>query len=219
MGRRKDVILFSRKYLGTLYNSAPIVADCIKSGKSIRDELSLREDDLLVLVVGRMTYDKGISFISDSISNCSLSNVKYLFIGEGPMLDYVHNKNAEEILNRKVFCLGKRVDILDIMARSDIFLFATLHENLSNALLEACVSGLAVICTNVGGNVEVIEDGVNGVLIPSSCTSSINNAITDLVMNTEKRNYYGKMARITVSDKFSQDKLLSKLNSVYSSML
>ena len=59
---------------------------------------------------------------------------------------------------------------------SDVFVFPTLHENLSNALLEAMASGLPVVASAVGGNVEVLERG-GGILVPPRDPSALAEAV------------------------------------------
>lgn len=77
----------------------------------------------------------------------------------GPYLGVYEQQCDKEILEGRVRLLGVRNDVYNILRDSDIFLFATLNENHSLALLEAVNMECAVLSTNVGGNPEIIEDG------------------------------------------------------------
>ena len=71
-------------------------------------------------------------------------------------------------------------------------------EGLSNSLLEAMASGLAVVSTDVGGAVDVIDDGVNGLLIKSRSSEQIRDALLRLLNSPEEREKFGLAARQSV---------------------
>jgi len=152
-------------YVGVIYNAAPIIIPGEYARDDFRNEIDARPDDVLVAVVGRMTYDKGISYIIDAIKSGCHEKAIFVFVGDGPYCEILERQLELELTVGRVHVLGKRSDVLRILAGCDMFLFATLHENLSNALLEACSMGLAIIATAVGGNPEVICDNVNGLLV------------------------------------------------------
>ena len=205
-------------FMGTIHNSAPIVnKDAIKL-YGLRSKMNIDEDAVIVSVVGRMVFDKGITYIADAIKKTVDKNIVFVFIGEGPLIEEMTLKLSDEIAEKKVILMGKQNNVLSILKECDIFLFATLHENLSNALLEACALGLAVIATNVGGNPEVIKDGYNGILIPPANSDKIVEAVKLLTNDKAVRLALGTLAKENVNKYFSQELLLQKLEKVYNEM-
>ena len=212
--------IYKRKnYAGVIHNPAPIIDFEKLDYCEFRERNKISKDKTVVSVVGRMIYDKGISFVIDAIKNINSTEIVFVFVGDGPYCEIIENELKNEISNKTVFVLGKRNDVLNILAGSDIFLFPTLHENLSNALLEACVLGLAVIATSVGGNKEVITNEVNGLLIPPFDSTSMKNSVLRLHNNKDEIKRFGKKAKTTVEENFSQKKIFEKVKHLYDNLL
>jgi len=219
MARRSFVRRHARRFLGCIHNAAPAIPPSGPPGVDLRKSHRLEEDVLLVAIVGRIVHDKGITYIADAIKALDLDKVCFVFIGDGPLVDYLKENLGQEIDSKKVLLLGKQNDVIDLLRRCDIFLFATLHENLSNALLEACALGLAVIATDVGGNPEVITHELNGILIPPSDPKRIADAVKMLASNPADRSRLGANARKTIEERFSRAAMCSGVDAVYASML
>lgn len=207
-----------QKFVGVIHNAAPII-DIDKNNESLRKSLNFSQDDFIVIIVGRMVYDKGISFISEAVRKSKNEKIKFLFVGDGPYIEEIHNSFSEEIKRNKIVLLGKQSNVVELMAMADVFLFATLHENLSNALLEAMVVGIPVICTKVGGNLEVIEDNINGLFVPAKDSDSIIEKINFLYENPEVRKKLSINAKNTIDKKFHQDVIYHQIDEIYKRML
>lgn len=203
------------RLIQTIHNSAPDISMDMITPFGLREKYSIDKDTVVVVIVGRIVYDKGITFIADAINKIKQGDIVFVFIGDGPYLSELSDNLAGEILDKKVLILGKQNDVLSILKECDVFLFATLHENLSNALLEACSMGLAIIATNVGGNPEVIRDGYNGLLIPPANSDEIEKTVILLAGDKPLREQLGKNALKTMNEDFSQTKLLKRLEQVY----
>ena len=218
MAKRGFVKRFSKNFLGTIHNPAPIID--LSSISAIEPELKLHfKNKTVISIVGRLIYDKGVTFISKAIKSLNRYDLVFVFIGDGPEIDNLKLELEIEINNNLVIFLGHRNDVISLLNESDIFLFATLHENLSNALLEASCLGLGIIATDVGGNPEVIINKKNGVLIPPKDVEEMVRAINMMVDNKELREGYCKSAKQSVVTNFSQDMILSKIEEQYNDML
>lgn len=215
---KKNNILrnFSRKNLGFIHNSAPVTN--FQNPKIQRSSLGLFDDDFILIYTGRVTYDKGISFLCEAMKKVKHSKIKLIIVGEGPYSKVILDKYMDMVGNQ-IIILGKRNDVLDLLRISDVFIFPTLHENLSNSLLEACSVGLPAIVTNVGGNPEVIVNEFNGLLIAPQSDIAIVNAIEELYLSPEKLKEYSKNTKQQIENKFSQAILLEKLKSIYDIIL
>lgn len=219
MAKRDFIKLHSKNFIGVIHNSAPTFDRETFQKSNLKESYKIPNDNIVVAIVGRMVYDKGITFIAEAIKQMQDSDITFVFIGDGPVLDDLNTLLKKEIQTNNVILLGKRNDVTSILIECDIFLFATLHENLSNALLEACSVGLSIIATNVGGNPEVIKHNKNGILIPSKDSNSIVEAIIYLKNNKDKRIIFGANAIDTVESKFSQKEMLESLKNTYGKLL
>lgn len=223
MKERKEIQRFHKKLKNTIHNAAPTVPpEAFEQRDKMRNSLGLGIDDVAVIVSGRIIIDKGIPTIIEAFKRQRgderFTRIKLFFAGDGPSENDIQNELVEEISSGKVTLLGKRNDMLNLMAACDVFLFATLHENLSNALLEAMACGQAVIATSVGGNVEVVCDGENGYLIPPEDPDSINNALLK-VLDDETRALFSMKSKMIVEKSFSQQKLYRMIDNLYEEML
>ena len=108
---------------------------------------------------------------------------------------------------------GARNDVNNILKDSDIFLFATLHENHSIALLEAVNMHCAALVTNIGGNPEIIEDKRGGMLIPEKDSDAIVNGLLQLA-NPTLRKQYTEYAYNCAKEKFSFENTYGKLERI-----
>jgi glycosyltransferase involved in cell wall biosynthesis len=97
----------------------------------------------------------------------------------------------------------------------DVFVHPSLRDGMPNALLEAMACGKPVIATPVGGMLDVVKDGENGIFIPVNDADALANAIQEVLENAELRNRLGNAARQTVMDGFSPQKELDSNLAVY----
>lgn len=202
-----------RKHLGTIYNTIP-PKKLRSSSNRFRHDMDIGEDEIIIAVVGRIVFDKGHSYIIDAWKNNDFPNTKLLIIGEGPYTQMYKKELGPKIAERKIILSGPRNDVLDILPEVDIFLFATLHENLSMALLEALSEGCAIIATEVGGNSEIIVDKVNGLLIPARSSDSIVKAIELLITDNKLRTRLARNAR-KIDPAFSFTKFEENMIALY----
>lgn len=97
----------------------------------------------------------------------------------------------------------------------DVFVHPSLRDGMPNALLEAMACGLPVVATPVGGAVDVIQDGKNGVLARVNDADNLAERILQLLDDAEKRAALGKNARESIIDRFTPEKELQANLDVY----
>lgn len=204
------------KVLGVVYNKYPNI-DCASfvRGK-FREEIGVvNKNTLMVSVVGRVVEDKGHRYIIDAIKQMNIyDDFVFVIVGSGDYIKVYEHELEREIVNKKVVLLGNRSDVPQILYDTDIFLFASLHENHSKVLLEAANMECAIVATSVGGNVEIIEDERNGILIPSRNSEAIVNALIKL-QNENLRETLKKNAVKDLSIKYSEKETIGELDKIY----
>jgi glycosyltransferase involved in cell wall biosynthesis len=188
----------------------------------MRERLGLSSKDIVCITVSRITIDKGLATLAQAIHLSNTSgrhDVKYLIVGDGDYADTLQLEIETEMRAGRVIMTGARGDVSDLLNAADIFVFPTLHENLSNALLEAGAAGKAVIATNVGGNTEIITHRVTGLLVPPSDAESIWAAIRTLAGDPALQWSLANNLRRRIHDEFSLHRVCALLDQLYASVL
>jgi glycosyltransferase involved in cell wall biosynthesis len=101
----------------------------------------------------------------------------------------------------------------------DIFVLPSLAEGISNTILEAMASGLPVIATRVGGNVELVEEGRTGFLVPAADPVAMANAIRAYLDDRTLLATQGQAARKKAETEFSLDAMIDRYLAVYDGVL
>jgi len=217
---RPMVKKYARKHTVVIYNLPPNPYVPKKNEISVRKELGLKDDDILVVYVGRITYDKGLRILAEAIKHLSnYKEVKFLIVGDGDYKSTLMNLLSEEIKKGVVFMLGARNDVQRILHGCDIFVLPSFHETLSNVTLEASAEGLAIVVSNVGGLKEIIVNNYNGILIPPGNSFELSRAIKYFIDNPGERKRMGLNARKRIEEKFNSDSIIQKLDQIYENLL
>lgn len=198
---------------GVVYNTFPNFDINKIEKRKIRKELKVDTDKIIVSVVGRVVKAKGHQYIIEAIKKLDDNRYVFLIAGDGEYLEVYRRECAREIEDGRLHLLGVRGDIKEVLNDTDIFLFATLNENHSMALLEAVNMRCAALVTNVGGNPEIIEDGFSGVLVPPKNSDAIVNGLQKLA-DRGLRDKYTQNAYDVAREKFSVVNTYGKLGEI-----
>lgn len=161
-----------------------------------------KHNDILTFIcTSRLVKAKGIKELIEAFIKLGSTNkkVQLLIVGEGPDSEYF-NGMAKGYANIKLVGYSANVELL--LAQSDIFVHPSYHEGFSLSLVEATRAGLPIIACNVGGNLEIVSNGKNGILIPPQDADSLFNAMHKLAQDKELRVTYGVAARETYEKSF-----------------
>nr|MDH4482622.1 glycosyltransferase [Rhodoferax sp.] len=114
---------------------------------------------------------------------------------------------------------GWRSDVADILRQAHIVCLPSYREGLPKSLLEAAASGLPIVTTNTVGCQDVVENGVNGFLVPVKTVAPLAAALEALISDPELRRTMGKRGRLLVEKEFSSERVIKETLAVYSQML
>ncbi|MEV0214664.1 glycosyltransferase family 4 protein [Micromonospora sp. NPDC050695] len=207
------------KFVGVIPNGVPLPAHPRASRDRVRADLGLGPDDVAMIAVSRLTWEKGYGVLADALRRLPPSTTRRVLLvaGDGPDRDPIAAA-LTGIGGVDVRLLGNRLDVPDLLAAADLFVFPTLHENLSNALLEAMAHGLPVVASAVGGNVEVLRSG-GGRLVPPGDPDALAGALSLLLDAPVERGHVGELGRKVVAEGYSLDVMLGALDRVYRRIL
>ena len=147
------------------------------------------------------------------------SFIKVTLVGDGPLMPELKQLATALHLDDIVTMAGNRDDIPQLLQQFDVFVLPSLGEGVSNTILEAMASGLPIIATAVGGNGELVSNGVNGLLTPAGDINALANALVDLVTDTQKRQAMGRASLGLVASGFSWSRTVEQYQAVYDSLI
>ncbi len=120
---------------------------------------------------------------------------------------------------RSIRFAGESNRVPALLALSDIFVLPSRSEGLSNALLEAMRAGLPCVATAVGGNPEVVADGVTGYLVPPDDPEAMASRLLELLRDSGMRRQMGTAGRRLMLQKFTTEIMVSKVTAAYEQLL
>ncbi len=145
----------------------------------------IKKEKSLIISVGRLTPQKNFSLLIYSFGevNKDYPESKLIIYGEGPERDNLETLIQKLGLNNKVFLPGNIDDIKKEMSKAEIFVLSSNFEGMPNCLIEALALGIPCVSTNFdgGGASFLIENGVNGLLVPKNNKSAMSSAIKTLL--------------------------------------
>jgi glycosyltransferase involved in cell wall biosynthesis len=178
----------------------------------------------IVLLASRMLWDKGVGEFVEAarILNNEGVSARFILVGEGD------NENPESIdatqldTWREEGCVewwGRRPDMPTVLLQSSVVCLPSFYgEGLPKVLVEAASCGRPIVTTDAPGCREIVQDGVNGILVPVKDAEALAGAIRELLNSPETRRRMGAAGRQLVKDKFSLDIVIDETLAVYESV-
>lgn len=209
------------KQLG--FRNIKILHNCVdssifnKSKGSARNEFGINRDDFVILNIGRLHSQKGQLCLIEAFNLVYKSNnrCRLIIIGKGLFENILKNKTEELNLEREIIFLENRKDIPEIMKISDMFVFPSNYEGFGIALVEAMASGLPVVASKIDVLKEIIDDGMNGILVEKGNHIKLAETISSLINNVDFRHYLGRNAKEKAVKLFNPIEYTQRLESIY----
>lgn len=217
--RRPFLAHYQHKLVGVVSNGVqvPDVLPACEDG--FRARWGIPDGWLIGLCVSRITEEKGYVVLAEALARLDgvVKNLAVVIVGGGDE-DGRIKARFEGLSTIKVVFVGHQASVEGFWAASDFFVFPSLHENLSNALLEAMAYRLPVIATNVGGNTEVIAKG-GGVLVPAGDSEALAGAINRFLSDQGGLAQLGAEAQENVRRHYSVQQMVAGWEGVYARIL
>jgi len=144
---------------------------------------------------------------------------KLVMIGDGELHQRAVQSLANAGLDADSSLPGSCDDIPAQMREMDVFVLGSLREGISNTILEAMASGLPVVASDTGGNKELIESGINGVLVPPGNRDALCDAVAEYVHNPKRCLDHGRASRDRVVSLYSIERMIDEYRSLYEDVL
>jgi glycosyltransferase involved in cell wall biosynthesis len=203
-----------------------IVFDAAAAGGRIRAEFGIPAEAPVVGMLSRLNRLKGVEFFLEAAAVLAgkFPNAHFLVVGDEPPQHPGYKKELEGMagglgLGGRVTFTGFRKDIPEILANLTVSVLPSLSEGFSNVLLESLAAGVPVVATTVGGNPEIVEDGVNGLLVPPRDASSLAQAVGLILDNPFLARRLGDAGRRRIREQFSVQRMVDQTEQHYRMLL
>ncbi len=212
-----------------VYNPSPDSVDftVCRNGGDIRKELNIPSTAFVVCHVSKFTRNKGQHVVVRAAARFkragyTANDFVFLLVG-GPLENHIKYYQeikdfvSEHQLEEMVRLLGIRQDVAGLYAGSDVAIHVPVHEDpFPGVVLEAMLCGKAVVGSKSGGIPEIIDDGVNGILIPKEDADALAQTLVKLKENPQWLDRLSSQASDAVRNKFSFEVFQQKIMEIYS---
>jgi len=195
----------------------------------VRSEFGWTSHERLVGVVGRLDWWKGHEYFLEAMAEVAqqIPNLRGIIVGEpeSTPLNWEYYQKLQSLtkslgLEDKVVFTGLRNDVPRLMSALDVVVLSSAApEPFGRVVIEGMAAGKPVVATAAGGVLDIIEDGLNGLLVPCKNSKAMAQAILWLLSNQEQARQIGLAARQCVAQRFTVEHHVAKVQSVYDSTM
>ena len=180
-----------------------------ESRREMRAALGISPDAPVVAMASRLLYDKGVAEYVEAARAVRSRLQDAVFVLAGAR----DPDNRESVTEEDIAAWGRSGDVLlpghvsdvpCLLALSDVVALPSYHEGVPRSLIEAAAMGRAIVATAIPGAAAVVEDGVNGTLVPPRDANALAAAIEALLDNVEQRSEYGAAGRRKAEREFDE---------------
>ena len=191
------------------------------------DPKTKRKEEFNVGIIGRITPLKGHLHFIKAMARISrlVPRLKSWIVGDAPVSKEAYKEELQILVRRLGLwhCtefLGTQRDVPGILEHLDLMVLATTtHEAFGRVVVEAQAAGVPVVATRVGGVIDIIEDGVNGLLVPPADAQSMAEAIMRIFKDTQFAQELAQNAYAKVKEKYNLELMVKNTLDVYREVL
>ncbi len=173
-----------------------------------RKKWTIAQDDFVFLFIGRLVGDKGINELVEAFEYLvhKIPKIKLLLVGkQEPELDPLKRVTIDAIeSNPKIISTGYQKDVRPFLKMAHIFVFPSYREGFPNVVLQAGAMGVPCIVSDINGCNEIIEDQVNGLVVPPKQIQPLIKKMQSLYEEVDKRQLFIERTRAMISSNFER---------------
>jgi glycosyltransferase involved in cell wall biosynthesis len=186
--------------------------------EKIRKENGVKDDEILLALISRLTAEKNVNFLFESVAKVLRANdaVKFMVCGAGNLRSQLGEIAAREGLEEKVINIGniERKSLKDYYSAGDIFVYASKSETQGMVFTEAMYSGLPIVAVRATGAKDIVEDGKTGFLVNEDM-KEFGEAVQKLIDDENLRKKFSEEAKKVAREKYTARVCAGKLLKVY----
>ena len=179
----------------------------------IRTSMNVPKDCFLLLSIGELNCNKNHRIIIQALANIKNNNVHYAVAGVGDQHDVLLNLAQSLGVENRFHLLGYRTDALKLYKAADVFVFPSFREGLSVSMMEAMACGLPIACSEIRGNVDLVQNGKGGFYFKPDNLKSALDALEKIIKSSDLRKEFG-LWNITAIEKFGIKNVLANMKDI-----
>ncbi len=189
--------------------------------ESLRPELGLGPEHHVVGIVGRLNWVKDHEFLLRAWAHVQRDDAaaRLLVIGDGELREALAASAARLGVASTVQWLRDRSDVPRLLHTLDVLALSSRTEGYSIALLEGAAAGVPMVATDVGGNREIVADGVTGLVVPHGDEGALSRALLELLNDPPRRARLGSAAAAWATQAAGVDTMQRRYAALYRSLL
>jgi glycosyltransferase involved in cell wall biosynthesis len=184
---------------------------------NVHESLWLPHRAPLVGNVAALVPHKGQRYLIEAANLVvrEIPDARFVIFGEGELREHLERLVHEHHLEKHVLLPGFRTDILGCIKSFDVFARSSVSEGLGTSLLDAMACNTPIVATRAGGIPEIVEDGVNGLLVPTRDAAALARAIVRLLEDQPRRRTMGEAGFARVNERFAVDRMVVETAAIY----
>lgn len=211
----EDVGIPARK-VSSICNGVDVRRFAPGQRQAARTALSITAGHVVIGTVGRLDPVKDqVGLVRAFAAVAHDPRLVLLIAGDGPCRVELESAVSSLGLGGRVRLLGERNDVPRVLAALDVFVLSSLGEGISNTILEAMATGLAVVATRVGGNPELVVDGTTGFLVEPRSPAALTSAIRRYLESPALLARHGRAGRERAESEFSLERMIGAYEQLY----
>jgi len=178
-------------------------------------------DGKQLVTVGDMRWEKNHALLLDAISLVAnkIPSVQLTIAGDGPLRCKLEEQVRQLEIERNISFPGFINDIPKILSKSDVYVHTAHYEGLPNAVMEAMASAMPCVVTDSEGCLELIQNGVNGLVVEGGNARALADALLRLLHDPNSARQMGKAGRSKIEQDYTIQKMVGLTETVYKSVL
>jgi len=183
----------------------------------LREVFGLPRESLIVGNVAALVSHKGQRYLIDAAELVirEVPDARFVILGEGELRSELEARVRERRLEKHVLLPGFRTDVLGCIKGFDLFVMSSVTEGLGTSLLDAMACSRAIVGTRTGGIPEVVQDKVNGLLVPPQDHEALAHAIIRILRDAGLRQRMGETGFASVRERFGVERMVAETAAVY----
>jgi glycosyltransferase involved in cell wall biosynthesis len=187
---------------------------------AVRRDLGFSPDDIVVGTVGRLVLEKGYREFFAAARSLRGLGIRFLVVGDADPAKSDAVTQAElDAASGDVTFAGWRDDMPDVMSAMDVFVLASYREGLPRSAVEASALGKPLVLTDIRGCREVVEDGIQGFLVPARDAAALSRSIARLTSDAELRRRMGAAAALRARTIWDENRVARTVHEQYVRLL
>lgn len=190
---------------------------------ALRKELGITSDDMVFVFVGRLVKDKGINELISAFKqvNKQYQNVKLILVGsyERELDPVLPDTELEINKNPAIISVGWQTDVRPYLAISNVLAFPSYREGFPNVVMQAGAMGVYSIVTNINGCNEIVEDGINGIIIPTKSDEALKEAMQNTIRDKKIVKEASIVCRQIIVERYKREYVWDEILKEYKKLL